>query len=280
MKIHIHSKNGLYEVLNYGTTYITIATKTENFSVSVRDFKAFAGGLWNNQTTKDEMNSFLAAVRPDEYKKQIELEDKILTLAARADRIKQEIALLPVEELFEEEIIEDDEDDHGYDAYLEECRLRELNRNVEEWNKLIAKEISEKDKVNDKLRSIARQVYKNTIDSSNIKISNNGIKFIIQENYKDNTFRFCWDPYGFVDNFHSSISDIHRDEYWNTINGGWLKVIDSNVILYSKSGDYGVYNNTMAIECAKKIFPNKNIHSFAGKEWDIELEEIFHDLPF
>ena len=277
MKIHIHSKNGLYEVLNYGTTYIRIATKTENFSVSVKDFKAFAGGLWNNQTTKDEMNSFLAAVKPDEYKKQVELEDKILTLAARADRIKAEVALLHVEDLFEEEIIEDDNE---YDTYLEECRLKELNRSVEEWNKLIAKEIDEKDKVNDKLRSIARLVYKNTIDLSDIKISNNGIKFIIQENYKDNTFRFCWDPYGFVDNYHSSISDIHREEYWNTISGGWLKIIDNNVILYSKSGDYGVYNNTMAIESAKKIFSNKNIHSFANREWDSELEETFNDLPF
>jgi hypothetical protein len=269
MKIHLNSKNGLYEVLTYGTTYMTIATKTENFSVSVRDFKAFAGGLWNDQTTKDEMDSFLAAVKPDEYKKQVELEDKILTLAARADRIKAEVALLPVEKLFEEEIIEDDEDDK-----------KELNRSVEEWNGLITKEIDEKDKVNDKLRSIARLVYKNTIDLSDIKISNNGIKFIIQENYKDNTFRFCWDPYGFVANFHSSISDIHREEYWNTISGGWLKIIDNDVILYSKSGDYGIYNNTMATECAKKIFPNKNIHSFASREWDSELEETFRDLPF
>ena len=278
MKIHIHSKNGLFEVLNYGTTYIRIATKTENFSVSVKDFKAFAGGLWNNQTTKDEMNSFLAAVKPDEYKKQVELEDKILTLAARADRIKAEVALLHVEDLFEEEIIEDDNE---YDTYLEECRLKELNRSVEEWNKLIAKEIHEKDMLNDKHKSIARKVYKNNIiDLSNINISDNGVKFIIQKHFKDDIYRFCWDPYGFVDNYHSSISDIYRDNDWYTLNGGWLKIIDNDVILYAKSGDYGVYDNTIAIESAKKIFSEKNIHSFAGREWDSELEETFKDLPF
>ena len=78
-----------------------------------------------------------------------------------------------------EEIIEDDNE---YDTYLEECRLKELNRSVEEWNKLIAKEIHEKDMLNDKHKSIARKVYKNNIiDLSNINISDNGVKFIIQK---------------------------------------------------------------------------------------------------
>ena len=45
-------------------------------------------------------------------------------------------------------------------------------------------------------------------------------------------------------------------------------MVDDKVILYSKSGDYGVYDDNIAMECAKILFPTKTILSFAGKEWD------------
>jgi hypothetical protein len=35
-----------------------------------------------------------------------------------------------------------------------------------------------------------------------------------------------------------------------------------------------------ATECAKKLFPNKEIHSFAGRQWDHELDRMFFELPF
>ena len=52
------------------------------------------------------------------------------------------------------------------------------------------------------------------------------------------------------------------------------------MILYSKSGDYGVYDDTIATECAKKVFPTKEIHSFAGRLWTDGLEDKFYSLPF
>jgi hypothetical protein len=95
-----------------------------------------------------------------------------------------------------------------------------------------------------------------------------GIKFIIQKNYKTDEYRFCFDPYEIQGNAHSMISQMYKEQNWGTINGGWLKVIDNVVTLYAQSGDYGVYNNDIAIECAKSIFPNKTIKSFAGVLWE------------
>jgi len=94
----------------------------------------------------------------------------------------------------------------------------------------------------------------------------NGVKFIIQEN-EHGEYRFCFDPYKLVANYHSSLSDVYKDVNWYTINGGWLKVINNTVVLYSKSGDYGVFGNYIAVEAAKILFPNQTIKSFAGVEW-------------
>jgi hypothetical protein len=242
MKIHLHSRQGLYEVERFGRNSITLSTKHSSFSVPTSDFKSFAGGLWNNQVSKNTMDEFLAVVRPDEYKTQVEQEDQILTLAARLDLIQS-----------------------GVKSELEETTK---------------KAVEDRDSLNDKLRSIAREVYKQRLDVSRIKINSNGIKFIIQQNYKDNTYRFCWDPYQFVANYHSNISDIYRDGNWGTMNGGWIRIIDGTVILYSKSGDYGVYDDKIAIQAARAIFPNMDIYSYAGRAWDNELTEMFDGLPF
>jgi histidinol dehydrogenase len=94
-----------------------------------------------------------------------------------------------------------------------------------------------------------------------------GIKFIIQKNYKTDEYRFCFDPYQLGANFHSTLSEFFRQENWGTINGGWLKMIGNVLTLYAQSGDYGVYNNEIAINAAKLVFPNKEIRSFAGMQW-------------
>ena len=303
MKIHLHSKQGLYQVEKFGRNSIMLTTKHNSFSVPTSDFKSFAGGLWNNQVTKDEMDQFLAVVRPEEYKFQVAQEDQILTLAARMDRIQAEVNALPIAQVLSatDEIVDefnsldftvadqheedlyhqqqqDDEDD--YAKYLEGIEREEAQRTPEKWNEMLTKKSLEINDLNDKMRDIASKVYSHKIDTSNIKVSSNGIKFIIQQNYNDKTYRFCWDPFGFGENYHSNISEMYRENGWGTMNGGWIKIIDNNVILYFKSGDYGVYDDTIAIECAKKIFPTKQIHSFAGQEWDEKLTSMFDDLPF
>ena len=58
---------------------------------------------------------------------------------------------------------------------------------------------------------------------------------------------------------------------WKTLNGGWLRVVDDIVVLYSRSGDYGPYINSVGIECAKKIFPSKTIYSFASFGWEGDM---------
>ena len=244
MKIHLHSRQGLYQVERFGRNSIMLTTKHTSFSVPTSDFKSFAGGLWNNSVTKDEMDQFLAVVRPEEYKVQVEQEDKILTLAARLDIIQDAVKA---------EVIHTNKETSRHDKY---------------------------DELKDKLRATAREVYKQSLDVSRIKINYNGIKFIIQQDYKDNTYRFCWDPYQFVDNYHSNISDIYRDNNWYTMNGGWIKIINNSVILYSKSGDYGVYDDKIAIQAAKTVFPGMDIYSYAGREWDNELTNMFDGLPF
>lgn len=292
MKIHIHSKQGLYEVVTYGRNSIMLSTKHNRFQVPTNDFKSFAGGLWNHQVTKDEMDQFLAVVRPDEYKVQVATEDKILTLAARLDRIQAEVNALPIAEvligdnhipLTEEESDEAtylEQMDNDYSNYLEEKAREEELRTPEKWNEMLAKQYDEVKQMKDKIKDIGSKVYSHKIDTSDIRISHNGIKFIIQHNYKNDTYRFCWDPFGFDANFHSSISEMHRENNWGTMNGGWIKIIGNNVILYAKSGDYGVYDDVIAIECAKDIFPTKQVHSFAGRQWDDELTRIFDELPF
>jgi hypothetical protein len=302
MKIHLNSRNGIYEVVTYGRNSITLSTKHNSFSVPTSDFKSFAGGIWNCSINPRDFALFLAVVRPDEYKLQVAQEDQILTLAARADRIKAEIDALPIAQVLstteivdefnssdftvadqhEEELYhqqqQDDEDD--YAKYLEGIEREEAQRTPEKWNEMLAKKATEVEDMKDKLRDVASKVYSHKIDTSNIKVSSSGIKFIIQQNYNDKTYRFCWDPFGFGANYHSNISEMYRENGWGTMNGGWIKIIDNDVILYYKSGDYGVYDDTVAVECAKKVFPTKQVHSFAGQQWDEKLTSMFDNLPF
>jgi len=208
------------------------------------------------------MDTFLSVVQPDKYKIQVEQENQILTLAVRLGMIQDAVKA-------EQSVVVEDDDDI-YDP---------SKPTKEEYEKWWKEESAKNDELRHKMRSIAHQVYSQNLDFSNFQ-NHKGIKFIIQTDVYESKFRFCWDPYGFVSNGHSDISSIFRADDWYTVNGGWIKIIDDNVILYSKSGDYGVYDDTVAIHCAEKVFPGKKIHSFAGRQWDDELSKKFFPLPF
>lgn len=277
MKVHLHSKQGLFEVETYGRNTITLSTKHYNFQVPTSDFKAFAGGNWNFNVSKEEMDTFLSIVQPETYKKQFELENEIISLAKRIDMIDQLKMSMNTSQVQQETIdvvhedVEED-DDYNYVPDMPEPTKDEY----EKWWRSSCKDL---DEMRFKLRNIASQVYSQNLDVSNFYISK-GIKFIIQEHQDGDKHRFCWDPYGFVSNGHSDISSIYRENSWHTINGGWIKIIENDVILYAKSGDYGVYDDKIATECAQRIFSTKKVHSFAGRQWDDELEDKFFSLPF
>jgi len=271
MKIHLNSRAGLYEVVTYGRNSITCSTKHNTFSVPTDDFKSFAGGNWNTSVTKDEMDLFLSVVQPDKYKLQVKQENEIITLLERINTLDALKAMLQSEPSQPEVVYEDVdhyEDDYPYEEPTES--------NYEEWWR---QKCDEYDELRNKMRNTAKEVYSQNLDFSNFQM-HKGIKFIIQQNHFDDSYRFCWDPYGFVSNGHSDISSIYRENGWGTINGGWIKIIEDDVILYAKSGDYGVYDDAIATECAKKLFPKKKIHSFAGRQWDQELGDKFYELPF
>ena len=261
MKIHLNSKQGIYTVTSYNDTYIWLVTKTlPEFKVPCSDFKTFAGGSFNNDVTAAESDKFIATVNPSMYQHQAEMTNKVMealtALSAKQDEL--------------------DEKHERIDNYNYDCFDEVTNAQYENW---FHQKSNELDKYKDKMRKTASEVYKQKLDFSNLQIEK-GIKFIIQQNREDNSYRFCFDPYGFVDNAHSMISNIFREFNWNTINGGWIRIFDKNVILYSKSGDYGVYDNAIAIEAAKSVFPNHQISSYAGREWDRQLTERYDDLPF
>jgi hypothetical protein len=139
-----------------------------------------------------------------------------------------------------------------------------------DWEESFRRESTAHSATKDLLTEHARSLYK---DLSSLPIIENftndkGIKFIIQKNHKTDEFRFCFDPYQLGSNFHSTLSMFYEEEYWGTVNGGWLKAIDNTIVLYKSSGDYGIYDDTIAIECAKKVFKNKKILSFSNTEWD------------
>ena len=266
MKIHLNSRQGLFEVETYGRDTITLSTKHNVFQVPVSDFKSFAGGNWNFNASKEEMDTFLSVVQPDKYKIQVEQENQILTLAVRLGMIRDAVKA-------QESVVVEESDDY------QDIPFETDEPTKDEYEKWWRDKCDELNSTRNKMRSIAREVYSQNLDFSNFQ-NHNGIKFIIQTNHDETEFRFCWDPYGFVSNGHSDISSIFRANNWYTINGGWIKIIDNNVILYSKSGDYGVYDDTIATECAKKVFPTKEIHSFAGRLWTDGLEDKFYPLPF
>ena len=281
IKIHLNSRQGLFTVHSYNKRTITVTTKHINFTVPVSDFKSIAGGNWNFSVSKQVQDRFLQVVQPEKYALQLQQEQQIIALATAIDKqdelINQYNASFSNEE--EEELVHDD-DLYDHPEYHYDCDDYAPDEPTkEEYESWWRQESDKNDELKNKMRSIAHQVYSQNLDFSNFQ-NHKGIKFIIQTNNDETEFRFCWDPYGFVSNGHSDISNIFSRDDWGTINGGWIKIIENDVILYYKSGDYGVYDDAVAIECAKKLFPEKKIHSFAGRQWDQELDDMFDDLPF
>jgi hypothetical protein len=66
MKIHIHSKKGLFHVISYGRESMTLSKKDKFFSVPSEDFKCFANGKWNSNIQQKTLDNFLTAVRETE----------------------------------------------------------------------------------------------------------------------------------------------------------------------------------------------------------------------
>ena len=150
-------------------------------------------------------------------------------------------------------------------------KIHELHdRPTHDWEKSFRKVTKECDEIKNKISNSARKIYSQFSELPILRDYQNdkGIKFIIQKNYYTDEYRFCFDPYELGPNYHSNISEYFRNENWGTINGGWLKAIDNVLTLYAQSGDYGVYDNEIAIKAAKLIFPNKDIRSFAGVKWE------------
>lgn len=158
--------------------------------------------------------------------------------------------------------------------YAAQNQIHFLKDNLEQpatdWEKLYRKEVESRDKLNDKINKIAQAVY---LDFNNLPIlknfkTNDAIKFILQENENENMCRFRFDPYQMVNNFHSSLSQIHQHKEMYTISGGWMRFIENKIILYGKSGDYGSYDSDKAVDAAQEIFTYRIITSHPDKSWD------------
>lgn len=269
MKIHLHSKNGMFTVEDFGRDSITLSTKHSSFSVPCDDFKCFAGGI--NAPSEYERQGFLGIVRPFEALSEADSKAKAQQLAevlAEGKDIYEDIYL----KRFEDSMHLADTIGKGNTNW--KALYEEMKKKYEDA----------KDTYNDRLL-LAERVYNTQLDLSNWKCNENGIKFIIQikkQNYRGAKYRLCFDPFEIMPNFHSALSDLYTlDSFdwpnWKTQNGGWIKVIDDTVVLYAQSGDYGVYDDEIAIECAKEIFPDKKIKSFAGKEWS-EILKTFKSI--
>lgn len=252
----------MYTVDSYDSKHINLSTRHYNLQVPVDDFKAFAGGWENHGVTTEEIDKFISVVQPERYQKNVETQEKLLAII---DHLQAE------QENQNDEPCDDDYDFYDYEDEIDYGAFDYNDNEYPNFEQLYYDTRDELYDLNAKMRQIAYKVYSQKLDLSNYQ-NDKGIKFIIQQNRQnDNEYRFKFDPYGFVSNGHSDISSIFMLDNYNTVNGGWLKVIGNDVILYAKSGDYGVYDDIIATKCAKEVFTDKNVISFAGKMWhDVE----------
>lgn len=248
MYIHLHKRQGMFTLVSYNKDTITIKTKQgEPETYPVSEFKCIAGGRSNFNLSNAERRMFLSVVAPEQLTTENIINETALKLGAIID-MKEQL--------------------ETYQNWYEACN-QELNR------------------VNAEKRNHATRLYEDLAELpilKNIEILD-GLKFIIQEAIPDiempkYEYRFCFDPYRLMANYHSDISYVYTSDQYCTINGGWIKIFDQNidgeivstVVLYGKSGDYGVYDDEIAIATARIIFPDKHIESYAGKSWD-EIEK-------
>jgi len=249
MKIHLNSRPGMYTVTSYDSTYIWVVTKRlPEFTVPCSDFKSFAGGNNNDDMTGPESDRFLSVVNPSMFQHQQKMTESIME-AVKA------LAMQPMQHA------NNNQPDNNHEVN------QELKRVEKELIALKHKALED-----------AREVYRYTIPHNEFRLIR-PIKFIIQENVLDGTLRFKYDPYGFVDNFHSALSHLFKEADWSTINGGWIQCVHGKIILFGKSGDYGVYDDTVASELASKLFTEKIVFSHAGAEM-LDISHLYDDMPF
>lgn len=246
MRIHLYSRNGMFTVASYNNVSIECTTHYRHFFVPITDFKCMAGGRYNVFEDPKKIEDFLAIVKPT--------------------------PIIPEETSVNEDIIGILSQNPNFFNNDEEIYPEPPRLTYEKLEEYYRSQIEENNKLSDKLKKASRLIYSLKTDYSDIKLTK-GIKFIIQQG-EGESYRLCFDPYQFVENFHSSISDIYMSNEFGTINGGWINMKDDKVILYAQSGDYGVYDDDIAIECAKVLFPTKTILSFAGKQWS-DIETLF-----
>ena len=203
------------------------------------------------------------------YKQDLRKELQLVTATELKNSIQMVVVSLEEQQRLEK-LLEELENTKAEILY----EIDSIKENHIDWEKYYREECDKTGEINRKLNDHASKLYADLAELPILKNYTNdkGIKFIIQRNYVTNEHRFCFDPYELGANFHSQLSEFFRKENWGTINGGWMKVINNEVILYKSSGDYGVYDDTIAMNCAIKIFPNKIISSFAGREWNDIIE--------
>jgi hypothetical protein len=268
IKIHLKSKRGVYGVTSIGKDTITCQTKHYSFRTPKSDFKCFAGGY---KPSEKQADYFKALLSESNLQKQLDvvkykLQNELVRLKKDEANMKYQV-----------------DDYYGSLEKNLDILQKKLIVQKEEHEKEMKEMMQEKIVNSDEMRTFklnkAGEVYQHPIDLSNFE-NHDGIKFIIQEDKSETSYKMFFDPFQFVDNYHSSLTQITESisektdgEYWRTINGGWLKVIGDAVILYGRSGDYGVYNDDIAIECAKKLFPGKQIYSYADCIYDSGMNE-------
>jgi hypothetical protein len=205
------------------------------------------------------------------YKQDLRKELQLITATELKDSIEMVVTSLKEQQRLEEMLytLQNNRANLNYE-------IDSLKQDDTDWEESFKRQRNENNKIQDKINDHASKLYANLSELPILKNYTNdkGIKFIIQRNYITKETRFCFDPYELGANFHSQLSEFFRQENWGTMNGGWMKVMNNQVILYKSSGDYGVYDDITAVTCARVLFPNENILSFAGREWnDISTSE-------
>ena len=62
MYIHLKSHNGLFTVVKYSPSCVTVKTKhREEFNIDWGNFKCFAKGLWNHRVPSNQIFAFMKA---------------------------------------------------------------------------------------------------------------------------------------------------------------------------------------------------------------------------
>jgi hypothetical protein len=263
IKIHLKSRNGTYRVAAYNENKIWLETNHYNLCVPATDFKTLAGGNENFMVSKSLIEDFINTVQPDKQAELKAKEEEILQLL-EAQRITEELNAALELQMREEEA-----------RYREEeAKALEYERAMQEmwedpdYESYYRQAENEIDSLRAHNLNMARKVYSN-FNPTAADITK-PIKFIVQTDNVGN-YRVRFDYYGFVFNFHSSLSNIFSDDKWCTTNGGWIKVINDVIYLYGKSGDYGVFDGRIALKCTEELFPNHIIFSQPG----IDLDRLF-----